>query len=542
VAERGILASLDGGVGIVCMAERLEASAGARLTAVMDAGEVVLERDGLAARAPARLGIIALDEGLSPEERAPDALADRLAFHVDLSALAPRAILEDAETAERVARAKAGLPVVAGPDEAAARAFCEAALALGLSSLRSPLLAVRAARAHAALRGSTRLEAEDAAVAVRLVLAPRALSAPAGSRSAEADPEEVPAGGLDEDLDEDLGEDLEEVPEDLSKDVPQEASDPAAAPSPEAEDPQTGADESQEARDPAETDRLVQAVRAALPENLLEAAAQGLRRPARSRPGRGGGASALSSRRGRPLGPRRGILRSGDRLDLLATLRAAAPWQRLRPSPPPGARLSIRPEDFRILRFAERQEATIIVAVDASGSAAAQRLAEAKGAVELLLAKAYVSRARVAVIAFRNTSAEVLLAPTRSLARAKRSLADLPGGGGTPLAAGLDAAFALAMAEKTKDRTPLVVILTDGRANIGRAGSPGRALAESDALASCGRFREQGLSAAFVDTSPRPAAGGDRFARAMGAVYAPLPYADAASVSGLVASLRREER
>ena len=136
----------------------------------------------------------------------------------------------------------------------------------------------------------------------------------------------------------------------------------------------------------------------------------------------------------------------------------------------------------------------------------------------------------------------MLLAPTRSLTRAKRCLADLPGGGGTPLAAGLDTARRLAEAEKAKQRTPLIVLLTDGRTNIGRNGLPGRAIAESDAMAAARDVRAAGIAAAFIDTSPRAAPEGDRFARAMGAVYAPLPYAQAEAVSALVAGLARGSR
>jgi magnesium chelatase subunit D len=239
------------------------------------------------------------------------------------------------------------------------------------------------------------------------------------------------------------------------------------------------------------------------------------------------------------MGVRSGALRAGDRLNLSETLRAAAPWQRVRRAGAPGALIRVRPEDFRVRRFVQRRDSTTIFAVDASGSAAFQRLAEAKGAVELLLAKAYVSRARVALVAFRDRGAAVVLSPTRSLTRAKRSLADLPGGGGTPLAAGIDLALDLALGEKAKDRTPLLVFLTDGRANIARDGAPGRSLAEQDALAAARRVRAVGIGAAFIDTSPRPQPGGDRFAAAMGAVYAPLPYADADAVSALVDGFRK---
>jgi len=276
--------------------------------------------------------------------------------------------------------------------------------------------------------------------------------------------------------------------------------------------------------------------KAALPDGLLETAAAGSLRAGRAR-GRGFGAASKSAKRGRPLGARPGALRPGDRLDLPATLRAAAPWRRLRGGDEPSRVVHVRREDFRIRRFVQRQEGTTIFVVDASGSAALQRLSEAKGAVELLLAKAYVSRARVALIAFRGKGAEVLLPPTRSLTRAKRSLADLPGGGGTPLASGIDAALILAEAERGRDRTPLLVFLTDGRTNIDLSGAPGRPAAEQDALSAAGRVAAAGVGAVFIDTSPRPQPGGDRFARAMGGVYAPLPYLDAGKVTGLVEGL-----
>jgi magnesium chelatase subunit D len=197
-------------------------------------------------------------------------------------------------------------------------------------------------------------------------------------------------------------------------------------------------------------------------------------------------------------------------------------------------RVLVRKDDFRISRFKQRSETATIFVVDASGSAALHRLAEAKGAVELLLADCYIRRDQVALIAFRGQIAELLLPLTRSLARAKRSLAGLPGGGGTPLAAGLDSAFALTDLIRRKGQTPTVILLTDGRANIGRDGAPGRPRAEEDAMAAARQFRAAGISAVLVDTSSRPGPAGAQLASEMGARYLPLPHADATALSKAV--------
>jgi magnesium chelatase subunit D len=528
VVERGVLAACDGGVAILSMAERMEDAAGARLAAVLDNGEVVIERDGLATRLPARIGLVALDEGLEPDERPPDALLDRLAFRIDLNDVGRRDRGEGAWDPAVAADARRRLPSIAPAADAVVEALCVTAGLFGLASSRPALLALRAARAHAALAGRTEISVEDAAVAVRLVLAPRALTAPA-AQDAEDD--------TDEDADED-GEDAADPP-------------PPEPPEPPADADARVSDPDVEAPAP-DADQVIAAIQAALPDGLLDQVRLDGQRSARAARRHGSGAAVKSVRRGRPVGSRHGALRGGDRLNLPETLRAATPWQRLRAAAPGtvktgaaqggAAHIQVRQEDFRIRRFVQRQEATTIFLVDASGSAAFQRLAEAKGAVELLLAKAYVSRTRVALIAFRNTGAEVLLEPTRSLTRAKRSLADLPGGGGTPLAAGLESALLVALTEKAKDRTPLIVILTDGRTNIGRTGAPGRAGAESDALAAARSVREAGVGAVFIDTSPRAQPDGDRFARAMGAVYAPLPYLEAGAVSELVSGLRTARR
>ena len=194
----------------------------------------------------------------------------------------------------------------------------------------------------------------------------------------------------------------------------------------------------------------------------------------------------------------------------------------------------MRTSDFRIQRFKARRQTTHIFVVDASGSSAVHRLAEAKGAIELLLAQSYVRRDQVALIAFRGNGAEPLLAPTRALARARRELAALPGGGGTPLAAGLDAAWTLALDLQRKGQHPVVVVMTDGRANVARDGSHGHELAHADALMACRRLAEGGWSSLLVDTSRRPRPRARELADAMGAQYLPLPHANAGNISSAV--------
>ena len=92
------------------------------------------------------------------------------------------------------------------------------------------------------------------------------------------------------------------------------------------------------------------------------------------------------------------------------------------------------------------------------------------------------------------------------MVRAKRSLSGLPGGGGTPLASAIDAAAALADEIKRKGQTPVIVLLTDGRANVARDGSGGREKAMADAMASATRLRLSQAAVLLIDTSPQPQA------------------------------------
>lgn len=497
IAERGILAEAHGGVVELAMAERVESATAAKLTAVIDNQEVVLERDGLAARTPARFGVIALDEGVGEDERLSRALLDRLAFHVDLSEISVRDLIGLDPEPEEVASARERLDAVQIGDEFV-EGLCGTAMVLGIDSLRASIQAVRVARLAAALDGRDAVTEDDVAVAARLILAPRATRVP---MSEPPPPEEEPP-----------------PPEDPSDQEDQEQDD-------------TKNEEVQELEE-----LILEAAQAAIPENLLAQLRLGTRRNRQSATGKAGELQHASLR-GRPMGTRRGEPRPGVRLNVVETLRAAAPWQRIRRTESKrraSRRVEVRSDDFRITRFKHRSETTTIFIVDASGSSALHRLAEAKGAAELLLADCYVRRDRVALVAFRGQTAELLLPPTRSLVRAKRSLASLPGGGGTPLASGIDAGMALADGVRRRGGTPILILMTDGRANVARDGTGGRARAGEEALAAARLVRTAELTALLVDTSPKPQDKARELAREMEAVYLPLPYADASSLTRAV--------
>jgi magnesium chelatase subunit D len=520
IALKGLLSQADGGVLILAMAERMSLSSAARFGSVLDTGMVALQRDGLDTSAKASLGLVALDEGASDDEQMPAGLADRLAFRLLMDTQD-----EDEEgpewTAQEVLNARERLSQVTIDDEAV-QALCAAALALGIDSLRASVFAVRVARAAAALAGSNTVEEEHTGVAARLVLAPRATRLP-------------PAA----------------PPENEAQDTPaetQEPPEPSPEPPSEPESPDAQNKDESKADDDQEEDLglpenlaelVLEAAQAAIPSGLLANLKIGQLQRAKTPTSGSAGALQKNALRGRPVGARKGEPRAGQRINVLETLRAAAPWQKLRqrqqaPTDGQKQRIVVRKEDFHVTRFRQSGQTTTVFVVDASGSSALNRLAEAKGAVELLLADCYVRRDSVAVLAFRGQTAELILPPTRSLARAKRSLAGLPGGGGTPLAHAIDASMLLADQLRKKGETPIVVLLTDGKGNIARDGRPGRAQAATDALAAATEMRLRGFSSLLVDTSPQAQDAAKNLAKAMGAQYLALPYAGANSLNQAV--------
>ena len=180
-------------------------------------------------------------------------------------------------------------------------------------------------------------------------------------------------------------------------------------------------------------------------------------------------------------------------LALVDTLRAAAPYQRLRAATKmeqeklstqsqqlehqssKGLSIVIKPQDYRRKAREKRVGAYQLFVVDASGSMAARHRMEAtKAAILSLLRDSYIHRDSVGLIAFRKESAEVLLPFTRSVERAERLLASMPTGGKTPLAHGLRMAYTMCdrLLRAHRAERIQIICITDGRATSGDSEDP----------------------------------------------------------------------
>ncbi|HKY05166.1 MAG TPA: VWA domain-containing protein, partial [Blastocatellia bacterium] len=391
------------------------------------------------------------------------------------------------------------------------RELSRSAVELGVRGNRADIFALRAAVASAALSGRTSVQDEDLLVAIKLVFMPRATSLPDTSERDER--EGVREGKSRPDRDE-------------------------AGSASNGDETGSGSGFRDLILKPVESPgRLV------LPSYLLRRSsrpASGRRVPSPSMTG-GRYVSSTSSRR------------SSARIAIDATLREAALHQADRKRMMPGRRATsndarpiIKADDLRYKVLKRRSGALIIFAVDASGSMAVNRVAQAKGAMTRLLEKAYLHRDRVAFISFRGDEAKVLLQPTRSVVLGKRLVDTLPAGGATPLAKGLIAALDLARRARLQEKTEsLLLIFTDGRANVGLRTAHltdrvEREAAIEEELKRIGAaMRFECVHPVVIDTRSRYVSSGEcrRLAGWLGARYLYLPRADAGTISDAVAGL-----
>jgi magnesium chelatase subunit D len=421
--------------------------------------------------------------GLAAEVRNPtvpavraEVVRRRQAFDASPPAYAERWAAETDALARRLAQV---VPAVV--DDAVLELASTVCIEAGAESLRADLVLARAAAAHAGWRGATTTSAEDIRAVAHLVLSHRQRRDPLDHGSSDA---------VDDALDEVL-------PPAPRVDEPDPADDGAPPPvsAPRVEPP-------------------------APPADVVPLVA-----PRRHAPGASGRRSPVVADRGRVVGARvpPGAVTS---VAPVPTLQAAA---RRRAGDP--AATGIVEADLREPVRHARTGNLLVVAVDASGSMGGPRMAAVKGALLGLLVDAYQRRDRVALVTFGGGGAQLALAPTGSIEVARAQLEELPTGGDTPLAEGVDLALDVARGHGTEALHPMLVLVTDGRATAGHDPWPA-------ALAAAGRVAGRAIPSVVVDVEDGPRLGlAAELAEAMGARHLPLPSLTAGRLESALRSV-----
>lgn len=434
-------ALLDAAASGVAVIEREAVSAGhaARFLLV---GTMNAEEGELRPQLLDRFGLsVTVESPKDPSIRA-EIVRRRLDFEADPDGFVVQWRVAELGLAERIARARVLLARVELPDQELFR-IASACARLHIDGARGDIVCARTARVLAALDGCLTVDSEHVQRAARLALSHRRRRDPL--EQGDSDEREIERA-----LDDDEGPD-DEPPS--GGRPPREPSSPSGAPgdsedNPESPVPAKEAEPQLDARQPAH-ERHDAPVDARLPEGALRLA------------GRGGGPAG---RRAQAVGRTTGAIDSrpasptSDDLSVVASLR-----ERICNGVTGRLQEHVR---------SGREGALLCLVVDASGSMGARRrLARIKGALLEVLHEAYVHRDRVAVIAFRDGEARVLLEPGAPLERAAAVIRSLSAGGRTPLAAGLTVAERLITRERAREpnRRAIAVVLTDGRVPGGHA-------------------------------------------------------------------------
>lgn len=561
---KGLLAEADGGVLFVDDINLLEANLSEQIAAALDAKTLQVERDGLSVATGADfvlLGVCNLEENF-----VSSLLRERVALIVESESL--NSFEERAEIVSRVveyqekpqdfinryedetqtikktiADAKARLPRVKIAVEDL-RSLSAVSLSLGVEGNSADIFASCVAKANAALAGRDAVSEADVITAIQLVLLPRATQIPTGDEVEELANQEQSKNDKP---------DVEQSSEPQSRNQEQhQNSDHREEKLKDNEQNFDGRDNHQQQKFAIGSieDLLVKAIDSQLPKEAIQAQISNRKSLKNISSGKRSETSGAS--RGRYV--RNSAKKNNhSKVAVAATVRAAAPLQLSRKLKEKSSAQAVKitADDLRYKRFKKKSGMLFIFAVDASGSMALNRMAQAKGAMTRLLQEAYIHRDKVALISFRNHAATVLLQPTRSVELAKRMIDAIPTGGATPMAAALIEALSISKLARSQEISQaMLVMFTDGRANVGLHVEENiEGVAKSEALKAELRqlgaaLQLAGITALVLDTKPKFIAGGEarELSETIGAQYCYLPRADDKTIYESVSNLAKPLR
>jgi magnesium chelatase subunit D len=421
-----------------------------------------------------RVGLFVEAEDLKDRAQRIEVVERRLTRDADAAAFAAHWLESEQALRERLRQARELLPEVQLSRYLRQVVAHLVAREFRAQGHRGDLVVIRTARALTAWDGRAEAQQSDIEQALLLAMPHRARARPATAQQIARALEQLPGGGVDPEHPEEMGV----IDDDLDERTNEREG--AAGLS----RPLRGAN------DVAQVQRVI-----------------AIARDRRTRSESGRRFVSLTSRRsGHAIRDRQA--HPVTDLAFTATIHAAAPFQRAR-GRVQGGRMELRPEDLRQKVRERKTRALLIFVVDGSDSVMARQLMpQVKRALLAFTQHAYEKRDRVSMLVFRFAQGRVVLPPTRNFTMARRSIDALYVGGCTPLATGLLEGLRLAETERMRDpnMAPVLVIMTDGLANIDLSGNMRSVTPRQDALSVAREIAARRITAVMIDTTlKRPA-------------------------------------
>ncbi|NPV61594.1 MAG: putative cobaltochelatase [Methanotrichaceae archaeon] len=491
--EPGILASCNRGILYIDEVNLLDDHVADVLLDSAAMGVNIVEREGVSVAHPSKFILVGT---MNPEEgEIRPQLLDRFGLQVSVSgiedvdkrmAIAKTAEAFDAdpegfaaahqaeqgELKEKISKARIILPEVSMSDDLL-RTVASTCIDLGVKTHRAEIVISRTAKTIAALEGRTEVNSEDVKKAMQLALAHR-------MRSRPFEPPTLNKDKLEKSM-----EKQQQEQQHQHRKPPQQQKQEQQPQKPDEKQDSSQTQAAQPQEMVFEIGMPIDMRRINMPRKRDKI----LRRKTGGR--RMNTLAAQNS--GRYL--RQKMPKEGKDIAIDATIRAAAPYQRVRFGP---NAIKVRSEDIREKERVRKTSSVMLFVVDASGSMGAmQRMESAKGAVLSLLTDSYQKRDKIGMIAFKGKDTEVILPPCSSVDLALNRLKELPTGGKTPLSAGLSRGLQLLQSEMRKDEEtkPMMVLISDGRANVGLGGKIKDELMEISE-----RSKQLGVHTIVIDT------------------------------------------